>query len=46
MEGSKKKTLPEFSTEGEERTFWATADSTKYIDQAPAKRSKLAHLKP
>jgi hypothetical protein len=26
MEGAKKKTLPEFSTEGEERTFRATAD--------------------
>jgi hypothetical protein len=38
--------LPEFTTEDEERTFWATADSTKYVDWAPAKRTRLVHLKP
>ncbi len=46
MEDTKKKKLPEFASEDEERTFWATADSTKYIDWAPAKRNKLVHLKP
>jgi predicted DNA binding CopG/RHH family protein len=46
MEDTKKKKLPEFSTEDEERKFWATADSTKYVDWSSAKRSKLVHLKP
>jgi hypothetical protein len=27
-----KKKLPEFKTEDDERKFWATADSTKYVD--------------
>ena len=27
-----KKELPEFKNEDEEREFWATADSTEYVD--------------
>ena len=46
MQNTKKKRLPEFTTEEEERTFWATADSTKYVDGAPAKRGRFVHLKP
>jgi predicted DNA binding CopG/RHH family protein len=46
MQDTKKKRLPEFTTEEEERTFWATADSTKYVDWAPAKRGRFVHLKP
>jgi len=29
--GDMKKRLPEFKSEDEERNFWATADSTKYV---------------
>lgn len=41
-----KKSLPKFSSEDEERRFWATADSTEFVDWTPAKRRKLARLKP
>ena len=42
----KKKTLPEFKNEDEERRFWSTADSTEYVDWTAAKRKKLVDLKP
>jgi predicted DNA binding CopG/RHH family protein len=45
IKGMKKK-VPEFKTEDEERTFWAAADSTEYIDWERAKRRKLVQLKP
>jgi predicted DNA binding CopG/RHH family protein len=41
-----KKKLPKFKSEDEERAFWAAADSTEYLDWAPAKRRKLTRLKP
>ena len=41
-----KKKLPNFKNEDEERRFWATADSTNYIDWQSAKRSKAIRLKP
>ena len=41
-----KKRVPEFRTEEQERKFWATQDSTGYIDWSQAKRRKLANLKP
>jgi predicted DNA binding CopG/RHH family protein len=41
-----KKKLPEFKTEDRERNFWATADSTEYLDWPSAKRTKLVRLKP
>jgi len=41
-----KKRLPEFRNEDEERRFWATADSTEYIDWGAGKRTKFVHLKP
>ena len=41
-----KKRLPDFKSEDEERRFWATADSTEYIDWPSGKRRKLAQLKP
>ena len=41
-----KKRLPEFKNEDEERRFWATADSTEYIDWPSGKRRKLVGLKP
>jgi predicted DNA binding CopG/RHH family protein len=41
-----KKKLPDFKSEDQERRFWATADSTEYVDWASAKRRKMVHLKP
>src|SRR5450432_2732005 len=41
-----KKTIPEFKNEDDERKFWATADSTTYVDWSSGKRTKLVHLKP
>ena len=41
-----KKKIPEFKSEDEERKFWATADSTDYVDWPSAKRKRLVHLKP
>ena len=40
------KKLPEFKNEDEERRFWATADSTHYVDWQSGTRKKLVHLKP
>jgi predicted DNA binding CopG/RHH family protein len=42
----KKKTLPEFKSEDQERKFWATADSTQYVNWPSGKREKLVNLKP
>jgi len=41
-----KKKLPEFKNEDAERKFWATADSTEYVDWPSGKRRKFVHLKP
>ena len=41
-----KKKIPEFKNEDDERRFWATADSTEYVDWPAGKRRKLAALKP
>jgi predicted DNA binding CopG/RHH family protein len=41
-----KKKLPEFKNEDAERKFWATADSTKYLDWGSGERKKLVHLRP
>jgi predicted DNA binding CopG/RHH family protein len=46
MAEKKLKTIPEFKSEDEERKFWATADSTQYIDWSSAKRTKLTKLRP
>ena len=40
------KKLPEFKSEDGERKFWATADSTEYVDWQAGKRKKLVQLKP
>jgi predicted DNA binding CopG/RHH family protein len=42
----KKKTLPEFKSEDQERKFWATADSTRYVNWPSGKREKFVNLKP
>ena len=41
-----KKKLPEFKNEDEERKFWASADSTEYVDWQAGKRKRLVQLKP
>ncbi len=40
------KKIPEFKNEEDERKFWATADSTEYIDWPSAKRRNLVRLRP
>ncbi len=43
----KKKVIPEFQSEDAERKFWATADSTEYVDWSGGRRAKLVNnLKP
>ena len=41
-----KKKIPNFKSEDEEREFWASQDSTEYVDWAKAKRVLLSNLKP
>lgn len=40
------KKIPKFRTEDEEREFWATHDSTDYVDWKKAKRVVLPELRP
>jgi len=40
------KKIPTFKTEAEEQTFWATHDSTEYVDWSTAKRAVFPNLKP
>jgi predicted DNA binding CopG/RHH family protein len=40
------KTIPKFRNEGEERQFWATHDSTDYIDWDKAEEAIFPNLKP
>ena len=46
MENVKKKRIPKFKNEDEERKFWASHDSTNYIDWAKAKHIVMPNLKP
>ena len=41
-----KKQLPKFRNEDEERAFWATRDSTGYIDWSQAQRRRFPNLRP
>jgi predicted DNA binding CopG/RHH family protein len=41
-----KKRVPKFKSEDEERKFWATHDSTEFVDWKKAKRTVLPNLKP
>jgi predicted DNA binding CopG/RHH family protein len=44
---SNRKSVPRFSSEDEEREFWATHDSTEYVDWSRAERNPaFPHLKP
>lgn len=40
------KPIPEFEDEDEEREFWATHDSTDYIDWSDGQRVIFSNLKP
>lgn len=40
------KDIPNFTTEEEERAFWATHDSTEFLDWDKAETVVLAHVKP
>ena len=41
-----KKQVPRFRNEDEEREFWATHDSTEYVDWKSAVQARLPNLKP
>jgi predicted DNA binding CopG/RHH family protein len=41
-----KNKIPQFRNEDEERDFWQSHDSTKYVDWKKAERLTLANLKP
>lgn len=43
---SKKKQLPKFRNEDEEREFWSKNDSADYVDWEGARRIVLPRLKP
>jgi predicted DNA binding CopG/RHH family protein len=43
---SKKKKIPKFKNEAEERDFWAEADSTEYVDWDKSERVSFPKLKP
>ena len=38
--------IPEFRSEADEQEFWATADSTQYIDWAKAEVVRFPNLRP
>jgi len=40
------KKIPTFRTEDEERAFWATADSTEYVDWSRARFVTFPNLRP
>lgn len=42
----KLKEIPKFKNEAAERKFWATHDSTEFVDWDKAKFVSLPHLKP
>lgn len=42
----KKKAIPEFRREDEEREFWGKQDSVAYVDWAGAKLQKFPKLRP
>jgi predicted DNA binding CopG/RHH family protein len=46
MKKVKKKRIPKFRNEDEEREFWASHDSTDYMDWSEAKEFIMPNLKP
>lgn len=45
MKKTKKKVVPKFRSESQERTFWAGHDSIEYLDWTKARRVILPNLK-
>ena len=43
---SKRRKLPRFANETEERTFWAIHDTTPYFDAARTMRAAFLNLRP
>ncbi len=41
-----KKKIPNFKSEAQERAFWATHDSTEYIDWSRAQNTAFPELRP
>ena len=46
MKKTTKIPVPQFTSEDEERKYWATADSTRHIDWSTSKRTLFPDLKP
>jgi predicted DNA binding CopG/RHH family protein len=46
MSRIKRKPLPKFESEEEERRFWADQDSTAFVDWATARRRSFSKLRP
>ena len=46
MPTSKRKSLPAFSSEQNEREYWASHDSTEHIDWAQAQKRSFPNLRP
>jgi len=42
----KRKPVPKFSSEAEERSFWESRDSTDYVEWRQAERVRVPRLKP
>ena len=42
----KRKSIPPFKSEAEERAFWEIHDSTDYVDWSQAERVRFPNLKP
>jgi predicted DNA binding CopG/RHH family protein len=42
----RRKPIPKFSSEAEERAFWESQDSTEFVDWSVAKPVRLPRLKP
>ncbi len=42
----KRKPIPDFKSESEERTFWEAHDSDDYVDWSMAERARFSNLKP
>jgi predicted DNA binding CopG/RHH family protein len=43
---NKRKSIPTFKSEAEERKFWEAHDSTEYVDWSKAERARFPNLKP
>ncbi len=46
MRSVRKKEIPKFRDEDEEREFWASHDSTEYVDWSKAEEVTLPNLRP